>query len=81
MTIPKLNPEYDASQPYTNRKDRPEWDCVGMFGKLYVRDDGTSLPNQYLKVGNGGIGVNSPSKTNMRVLRRVSENIVQILFT
>lgn len=78
---PKLSPEYDPSKPYVARSDRPEWGVVGMFGKLYVRDDGTSLPNQYLKVGNGGIGVNSSSKTNMRVLRRVSENIVQILFT
>lgn len=78
---PKLNPAYDPEQPYIARVDRPEWGVVGMFGKLYVRDDGTSLPNQYLKVGSGGIGVNSSSKTNMRVLRRVSENIVQILFT
>ncbi|MDE4142335.1 peptidase G2 autoproteolytic cleavage domain-containing protein [Phaeobacter gallaeciensis] len=30
----KLNPDYDASQEYTPRADRPEWDTVGLMGKL-----------------------------------------------
>lgn len=29
-----LNPEYDPSQEYTPRADRPEWDTVGLMGKL-----------------------------------------------
>jgi len=32
----KLNPEYDPSQEYTPRADRPEWDTVGLMGKLRV---------------------------------------------
>jgi hypothetical protein len=30
----KLNPDYDPSQEYTPRADRPEWDTVGLMGKL-----------------------------------------------
>lgn len=33
----KLNPAYDPEQPYVSREDRPEWDCVGMMGKLRIR--------------------------------------------
>lgn len=31
---PKLNPEYDESQEYISREDRPEWSCVGLLGKI-----------------------------------------------
>ena len=37
----KPNPDYDASQPYIERRDRKEWDAVGMLGVLSVWDDGT----------------------------------------
>ncbi|MDE4146923.1 peptidase G2 autoproteolytic cleavage domain-containing protein [Phaeobacter gallaeciensis] len=30
----KLNPDYDPSLDYTPRADRPEWDTVGLMGKL-----------------------------------------------
>jgi hypothetical protein len=33
----KLNPAYDPDQEYTNREQRPEWDCVGLMGKLRIR--------------------------------------------
>ena len=33
----KLNPAYDPDQEYVNREDRPEWDCVGLMGKLRIR--------------------------------------------
>jgi len=33
----KLNPEYDPSQPYIPRAERPEWDLVGLMGKLRIR--------------------------------------------
>lgn len=32
----KLNPEYDPSRGYTPRAERPEWDTVGLMGKLRV---------------------------------------------
>ena len=31
------NPDYDASQNYVSRRDRKEWDAVGMLGKLALR--------------------------------------------
>ncbi|UWQ64533.1 hypothetical protein K3723_07575 [Leisingera caerulea] len=33
----KLNPEYDPSYEYVPRADRPEWDTVGLMGKLRLR--------------------------------------------
>ena len=75
---PKQNPDYDASQPYTKRADRPEWQIVGMMGKLYVRDDGSCVVNGYADVKDG-IATKATGKTNMRVMARVNENIVRVL--
>ena len=33
----KLNPNYNPDQEYINREQRPEWDCVGLMGKLRIR--------------------------------------------
>jgi hypothetical protein len=33
----KLNPNYDPAQPYVPRAERPEWDMVGLMGKLRLR--------------------------------------------
>lgn len=75
---PKQNPEYDASQPYTKRADRPEWQIVGMMGKLYVRDDGSCVVNGYADVANG-IATKATGKTNMRVMERVNDSIIRVL--
>ena len=75
---PKENPNYDSSKPYERRSDRPEWQIVGMMGKLYVRDNGTCEVNGYATVDNG-IAIKSTEKTNMRVMERVTENIVRVL--
>ena len=75
---PKQNPEYDASQPYIKRADRPEWQIVGMMGKIYVRDDGSCIVNGYADVKDG-IATKANGKTNMRVMERVSGNIVRVL--
>ena len=32
-----LNPDYNPDQEYTSREDRPEWDTVGLMGKLRIR--------------------------------------------
>lgn len=75
---PKQNPEYDASQPYSKRADRPEWQIVGMMGKIYVRDDGSCVVNGYADVKDG-IATKANGKTNIRVMERVSDNIVRVL--
>ena len=33
----KLNPDYDPDTEYVTRENRPEWDTVGLMGKLRVR--------------------------------------------
>jgi hypothetical protein len=35
-----LNPAYDPTVPYVSRENRPEWDMIGVVGKLRI------LPNQ-----------------------------------
>lgn len=75
---PKTNPNYDDTKVYKNRAERPEWQIVGMMGKIYVRDDGTCEVNKYAKVSNG-IATSSNDKTNMRVMERVNDNIIRVL--
>ena len=75
---PKQNPNYDISQPYIRRSDRPEWQIVGMMGKLYVRDDGSCVVNGYADVKDG-IATKATGKTNMRVMERINDSIVRVL--
>lgn len=75
---PKENPDYNASRAYIKRSERPEWQIVGMMGKLYVRDDGSCIVNGYADVKDG-IATKASSKTNMRVMERVSDNVVRVL--
>jgi hypothetical protein len=74
----KENPDYDPSIPYIQREDRPEWDAVGMMGVLAVRDDGTCQVNGYCKVAEGGIA--TASESGYRVIKRVNDNIIKIVF-
>lgn len=75
---PKINPTYDNSKKYVGRSQREEWSTVGMLGQLLVRDDGTCKENGYCKCGDGGIA--TAAETGYRVLTRVSDNIIKILF-
>ena len=75
---PKQNPDYDSSKAYIKRADRPEWQIVGMMGKLYVRDDGSCVVNGYADVVNG-IATKATGKTNMRVMERINDSIIRVL--
>lgn len=77
IKAPVVNPDYDPNQEYTKRADRPEWSAVGMMGKLYVRDDGTCQVNGYAKPING-VATASTSGT-MRVIERVSDNVIRVV--
>ena len=74
----KENPDYDPSRSYVHREDRPEWDAVGMLGVLSVRDDGTCEVNGFCKVAKGGIA--TKSENGYRVIKRVNDHIVKIIF-
>ena len=36
FTRKKLNPDWDSSKTYVMRKDRKEWDAIGLMGKLRI---------------------------------------------
>ena len=76
----KENPDYDNTRPYIQRSKRQEWDAVGMLGVLSVRDDGTCVPNKYCKITDGSIATLSEDKSDYRVLERVNDNVVKIVF-
>lgn len=74
------NPEYDPEEKYVPRKDRPEWTAVGMMGKLVVDDDGTCEVNGYAAPGVDGIATKGTRANGYRVLARLDETHVKILF-
>lgn len=78
--IPLTVPNYDESQPYIERVKRKEWATVGLLGQLVVEDDGTCLVNGYCNVL-GGIATGTNSTYNSyRVMKRLDENHILILF-
>ena len=81
-TRPKLNPEYDNTQPYISRFDRKEWAPVGMLGVLSVRHDGTAQINGYVTVNADGIATACDKNTenSYRVIKANSDTVVEIIF-
>lgn len=73
-----MSPDYNEEQPYIPRSERSEWAAVGMLGVLRVRDDGTCQVNGYCTVADGGIATSS--KTGWRVISRLTDNIIKIVF-
>lgn len=45
----KLNPAYDPDMTYTPRAERPEWDTVGLMGKLRLRK-GQQIGTRWIKM-------------------------------
>lgn len=79
----KENPNYDQTQTYVPRDQRAEWSAVGMLGVLSVYDDGTCVKNGYCTVKDGGIATAckyGKSDNCYRVLERVTDNIVKVVF-
>jgi hypothetical protein len=74
----KINPEYNDEMQYIPRSQRPEWAIVGMLGRLIVRDDGTCEVGKYCTSNNRGIATSSA--TGYRVLKRLDDSHIQILF-
>lgn len=79
---PKLNPEYDHTQPYISRLDRSEWAPIGMLGVLAVRHDGTAKVNGYVTVAEGGIAkaCDKNTENSYRVIKSNSDTVVEIIF-
>lgn len=79
VRYPKLSPEYDPSQEYVSREKRKEWDPIGIIGKLHANDDGTCVAGGYAKVGANGILTRSAEKTNIRMMRRISDSVILVM--
>ena len=75
-----LNPEWNNEQKYEAREDRSEWSAIGMLGKLIVIDDGTCEVNGYCKVADNGIATKSDDKSGYRVMARLDDTHIKILF-
>lgn len=78
-TRQKLNPEYDNSTKYQARTERPEWDAVGIMGKLVAVDDGTCEADGWATIGDGGKATASAERTKYRVMARLDETHIKIL--
>lgn len=75
-----LNPDYNPEQEYVSRENRPEWSPVGLMGKLVLIDDGTCTANSFCKVAKDGTATASTSTSDWRVLKRLDETHILILF-
>lgn len=77
-----LNTEYNEEKVYKNRFDRKEWETTGMLGVLSVKDDGSCEVGKYCKCGKDGVATLADKRDidTFLVLRRVSDDIVKIVF-
>lgn len=79
----KQSADYDPSKMdvYVERKDRSEWDYVGMIGVLPVRDDGTCVPDHFCRCGGGGIATYAEEQgfDTFYVIERINDHAVSVL--
>ena len=76
---PKLNPDYDSAIKYQPRTQRPEWDAVGLLGKLVAVDDGSCQVNGWATVGPGGRATASMERTKYRVMSRLDDRHIRVM--
>ena len=81
-TRPVLNPEYDPTQQYISRFDRPEWSPVGMLGVLSVVQDGTCKVNGYCCCNSEGIATSCDRNTAgaCRVIEVINDKVARVIF-
>lgn len=72
-----LNPDYQKDILYIPRSQRNEWESIGLLGKIYVRDNGQCAIGGLCSAENG---IAVPG-SHWRVLQRISNNVIRILFT
>ena len=73
-----LNPEYNPDMEYISREIRPEWDAIGIVGKLVVIDDGTCQVNGYCCPSDDGVATASETKTAYRVIERLDDTHIKV---
>ena len=75
----KLNPNYDPTQVYTNRKYRKEYVQIAHLGKLVMVDDGNCVTGDYLTTLDNGIATKSETFTKFVCIKRIDENHIYVL--
>lgn len=75
----KVNSDYNPTETYVPRTQRPEWDAVGLLGKLVAVDDGTCQVNGWATVGVGGVATASPERTKYRIMARLDDTHVKVM--
>ena len=80
MPKPIDNEDFDPEKEYIPRLNRSEWTIIGMLGKLIVDDDGTCEVNGYARPGKDGIATKGTHENGYRVIARIDENHIKILF-
>lgn len=75
----KVNSDYNPTETYVPRTKRPEWDAVGLLGKLVAVDDGTCQVNGWATVGVGGVATASPERTKYRIMARLDDTHVKVM--
>lgn len=75
--VRKLNPDYNPKQTYTPRLKRPEWDAVGMVGKLLIQQDGSLKAGGFCTPGQEGLS--TTSQTGYYVLEVINDTQAKII--
>ena len=88
--VAKVNPDYNPSLSFKSRFIRDSWACVGQWGRVFVKDDGTSIPGDYVTCNKDGIATHDSKgewfccKRSMGMSGTDSAgedvNVIQILF-
>ena len=71
---PKLNPEYNQDEQYIPRSERPEYGCVGMWGQILLKSDGTCNVGDFCIPTTGGIATKSEDESKGFLVLEVREN-------
>ena len=76
----KQSSNYDEFKRYIERKDRPEWDYVGMRGIVPCRDDGTCVARGFCKCGSNGIATKAETRgfDTYYVIERIDEETISV---
>lgn len=72
-----ISPDYDDTQEYIPRSQRPEWAPIGIVGKFIINDDGSCVSGKFV-VAINGIGTLSNKNTGIRMLRRIDESHIEV---
>lgn len=77
--VPVENPEFNPELAYIPRSERPEWDVIGLYGRVRVIDNGLCEVGSSVTVSEDGTAV--PAEMGFPVFGRISENVIEILYS